>query len=154
MALALRVGQRLRGAKGHYELTRSLLPGAHKSTVFQAKVLPVYGDSVPEAWFVTFTSHDNQSLLANHLASVLIKTSAPERRRFLKCEYDCYMRPAISSCASLRAMHDIAGDPADLEIETKNEAPCLPSLRVDGPHPRRPPSQGLLKEPCPVQGYL
>ncbi|KAI9671266.1 MAG: hypothetical protein M1829_004673 [Trizodia sp. TS-e1964] len=81
MALALRVGQRLKGAKSHYELTRSL--------------------------------------------NVLVKTSAPERKRFLKCEYDSYMRPAISSCTSLRAMLDIVGDPAGFENETKNEPPCL-----------------------------
>ena len=43
----------------------------------------------------------------------------------LNGEYNAYMRPAIASCASIRAMFDIVGNPADLDNPATESPPYL-----------------------------
>ncbi|KAG4431832.1 hypothetical protein IFR05_012694 [Cadophora sp. M221] len=93
----LQVAQTLIGPKGSYELTRAMVHGVHRSTVFKAKVL------------------SGTELV--HGSHVLIKTPTPERRKFLTQEHDPYCKPAIASSLFIRKMYDEISEPPCLIFE-------------------------------------
>ncbi|KAF2458299.1 kinase-like domain-containing protein [Lineolata rhizophorae] len=102
--MGLRPNQVLNGAKGCYRLTR-LLKGGHGSTVFKAEILPEHGHSDPAK-------------------SIVIKTTSPERKQWLKREYDAYNIPGVSSSPFCRKMCDIIGNLEDFD-NTGESTPCL-----------------------------
>ncbi|CZS95451.1 hypothetical protein WAI453_011374 [Rhynchosporium graminicola] len=112
----LQVAQTITGSKGSYELTRAIVNGVHRSRVFKAKIL--YG---------------TDSVL--HGSHVLIKTTTPERRKFLSQEHDVYCKPAISSSPFVRKLYDKISDPPCLVLEwmdqTLAEVPPETQFRND-----------------------